>query len=546
MNKGKIISGLIAITLALVPAAALAQGEMSVEVESSVTCDAATLLATFSGGTIPYELNWSFGDTDTLLQEGVEISPVVVDHQYPEPGAYDWTLTLTDAGEGADETSGLIVIDGPAVSLDSVPFPPIIFLDGSVDFTANVEGGVAPYSYAWDLDGDGTFDLEGADDQASFSYSEPGKVLVTVVVTDDCGLSGEATLPVVVLDPEAEACHPMAQRIADAVNTLFPSQAETLYTCEDIFAIFEGALTGSQVGFGRLWHAYKLSLTIEELTWEEIRDWHLDSNGWGLLVQLDRFADSLDQFGIRELVDLVLSGEASVGDIRHAARSVIRYEADFEDALTRILDGASPGELGRFYRTAQDLELDAAALDEYLEAGYSLQELSHAARVAERTESDWTQIAEAHAAGHSWGAIGQAQRLAGEGEDWMTVLENGIRETRKQIREQARTERSENRDQATADRLAAQYDTTPEQVLALYYDQCGEKWNCVRQELRNGSQTQGGDQDAKTAARLARQYGIPEGEVWALFDGSCSSDWNCVRQTLRESYGPGGGPKKND
>jgi hypothetical protein len=499
MRSNRAISGLIAITLLLIPAAALAQGEISVGVDTSVDCNVATLQATVSGGVSPYDLQWDFGDMDTLLQEGVAV-PVPVDHTYPQQGLYDWVLTVQDVEETTAEASGMIVIDGPSVILNSVPFPPILFLDGgeaSVDFTAQVAGGEAPYSYTWDMDGDGLSDPGGDNGQASFTYTEPGKYQATVLVTDDCGLTGEASLPVVVIDPDAEACHPMAQRIADAVNTLFPSQAEQLYTCEDIYAIFDGALTGSQTGFGRLWHAYKLSLTIEELTWEEIRDWHLDSNGWGLLVQLDRFAESLDQIGVRELVDLVLSGEVSVGDIRHAVRSVLRYEADFEDALARIEAGVSPGELGRFYRTAQDLSLDPAALDEYLAAGYSLQELSHAARVADRTGSDWIEVSEAHASGYSWGAIGQAQRLAGEETDWTTVLENGIRETRKQIREESRTERNENREQAVAERIAAQYDSTPEQVLGLY-------------------------------------------------NGVCDQDWSCVRAALRESSGRGGGPKKND
>jgi len=278
----------------------------------------------------------------------------------------------------------------------------------------------------------------------------------------------------------------MAQRIADAVNTLFPNQAETLYTCEDIFAIFQGSLTGSQVGFGRLWHAYKLSQTMEELTWEEIRDWHLAGNGWGLLVQLDRFAATLEQVGLNELVDRVLSGEASVGDIRHAVRAVVRYEADFEDALARLGDGMTPGELGQLYRTAQELGVEPNALDQYLTDGVSLAELNHASRLASRRGSDWQEVVEAHSAGQSWGAINQAQRLADGETDWMTVLESGLKEVRGQEREEAQTERALSRNE-------------------------------------------------KTAARLANQFAVSESEVWALFNGSCTGDWGCVRSALRQS-----------
>ena len=338
----------------------------------------------------------------------------------------------------------------------------------------------------------------------------------------------------------------MAQRIADGVNTLFPDQAGDLYTCEDIFGMFRGSLTGSQLGFGRLWHAYKLAATIQDLTWEEIRDWQLDGNGWGGLVQLNRFADLLEEHGIRDLVGLVVGGEASITDIRHSVRSVLRYEANFDDALARLGDGMSPGELGRFYSTAQDLGLDPDQLDSYLADGSSLQELSHAARLGERSGSDWTQIAEAHAAGYSWGEIGQAQRMS-EGGDWMSTLDTGTRETRDLLREEDRTEREQKRVDRTAEQLAARYVIAEQEVLDLYNGECAQDWGCVRKELRNPTLTSAvSDQEQKTAARLAKQYGVNETVVWSLFDGSCGGSWSCVRAELRGESGHGGGPKPKD
>ncbi|MCH7567722.1 MAG: PKD domain-containing protein, partial [Nitrospirae bacterium] len=391
-------------------------------------------------------------------------------------------------------------------------FPILVGLENgqaTVNFSAVVTGGKESDTFTWNFDG--VEDQDGAA-EASFTYLAAGKYLASVRVTDvECGLIGEDTLPVIVIDPEQEACHPMAQRIADGVNTLYPWQADDLYTCEYIYGIFRGALTGSQVGFGRMWHAYYLAQTIQDLTWEEIRDWHLDGNGWGGLVQLDRFAELLEQYGIRELVDLVVSGEATIGEIRHSIRSVLRYEADFEDALARLGDGMSPGELGRFYKTTQALELDPTQLDGYLESGHSLQELIHAARFAERSNLDWTQVVEAHAAGHSWGEIGQAQRLA-DGEDWMSVLDTGIRETREQLREEDRTEREQERTDRTAEQLAARYELNAQEVLDLYNGvACEQDWGCVRKALRDPAQSETvSDQDQKTALRLASQYGVSE------------------------------------
>jgi len=487
MRNSRLFTTIAAISIALTPVSALAAGELEVLVEVSVTCDVATFQAgVVEGVSSSYTFDWDFGDLETLTLVNQTANPGPVVHPYPSAGEYDWSLSVMDDGEGTGEASGTVLIDGPIVTLSSDPFPPLLVLQGgtaTANFTAVVEGGLAPYDYAWDLDGDGLADLEGSPGPASFTYTEAGKYQASVLVVDECGLAGEASLPVVVIDPEAEACHPMAQRIADAVNTLFPNQAGTLYTCEDIFAIFQGSLTGSQVGFGRLWHAYKLAQTMEDLTWEEIRDWHLAGNGWGLLVQLDRFADTLDEVGLRELLDRVLSGEASVGDIRQAVRAVVRYEVDFEDALARLADGASPGELGRLYRTAQDLGVEPNALDQYLTDGVSLAELNHASRLASRTGSDWQQVLEDHASGQSWGEINQAERSANS--DGTSNSERGPKDDREQPQGEAPEEREATRDQ-------------------------------------------------KMATRLAKQFGINESEVWVLFSGTCAGDWGCVRSTLRQ------------
>jgi hypothetical protein len=481
MRNSQLFTAIAAISIALTPVSALADGELEVQVNVSVDCDLATFQAGVIGGVSPYTFDWDFGDSEILIEQGEAAPSDPVEHTYPAAGEYAWSLSVMDSG------GGTVFIDGPIVTLSSDPFPPLLVLEGgtaTANFTAVVEGGLAPYSYAWDLNGDGQTDQEGDTGAASFAYTAAGKFQASVLVVDACGLAAEDALPVIVTDPEAEACHPVAQRIADAVNTLFPSQAESLYTCEDILAIFQGSLTGSQVGFGRLWHAYKLSQTMEELTWEEMRDWHLAGNGWGLLAQLDRFAGTLKQVGLRELVDRVLSGESSVGDIRHAVRAVVRFEADFEDALARLADGSSPGELGRLYRTAQNLGVEPSALDQYLTDGATLQELNHASRLASRTGSDWQQVLQAHAAGQSWGEINRAQHSANS--ESISDAETSPNDEHDQLREKAQGERDANRDQ-------------------------------------------------KMAARLAGQFGVNESEVWAIFDGFCSGDWGCVRSALRQS-----------
>ena len=549
MTNRRLLLLLITIALALIPVSTLAQTGLSVTVDTSVTCDWATFTASVGGGSGPYILSWDFGDSEMQVDSGIDSFQFEVKHVYPDSGTFDWELVAMDTNSGLGGAIGSVEIDGPVVTLSSSPFPPLLVLENGeamADFAAEVMGGVEPYIFMWDLDGDGAFEPGEESETASFTYSKPGKYQVTVLVMDDCGLSGEATLPVVVIDPDEDACHQMAQRIADGVNTLFPDQAGDLYSCEDIFGMFLGDLTGSQLGFGRLWHAYKLAETIQDLTWEEIRDWHLDGNGWGGLVQLNRFADLLGEHGIRDLVGLVVGGEASVNDIRHSIRSVMRHEADFEDALARLGEGMSPGELGRFFLTAQELELEPDQLDSYLAAGSSIQELSHAARLGERSDSDWVQIAEAHAAGYSWGEIGQAQRLSESG-DWTSALEIGISETRDLLRESDQTEREQERIDRTAEQLSGQHGIAVQEILDLYHGECSEQWNCVRKGLRNGSESQSySDQDQRTASRLSSQYGADESEVWSLFNGSCAGSWSCVRAEFRGDSGHGGGPKPKD
>jgi PKD repeat protein len=458
MSNRQLRSAALAFVLLLIPAAALAQTELGVTVTTANPCSVATFSVNVEGGTGPYTLDWAFGDGETAQEAEVVSFPHETSHTYAAQGDYPWSVLVIDLDGLAGSAEGMISLAGPAVTLSSEPFPPLVSLEGgqaTVQFTALVAGEPDSLSYAWDLDGDGAPDA-GADptsNTASFTYTTAGKHQATVTVTDGCGFVSSDTLTVLVEDPEAVACHPMAQRIADAVNALFPNQAEQLYTCEDIFDIFTGGLTGSQVGFGRLWHAYKLTQTMEDLTWEEIRDWHLDGNGWGLLVQLDRYAEAAGDVGLAQLVGMVVGGEASVHDIRAALRTAVHYGVSFEDALATVANGATPAQ------------------------------------------------------------IGQAQRLAGEGGDWQAVLETGLKETRQQLREQRKEERSQERnrghgpaqegepdeelgpeepgtdnhqgqDQHTAERLAQQFGVSVAEVTALYDGSCGGDWSCVRAQLR--------------------------------------------------------------
>ena len=543
MHLKRILIPAVVFLLLLPLGAVLANDDLTVEFEQESSCSDVAYTIDVLDGLGPYLLTVDFGDGDDPLAEEVLVFPFESSHVYPAQGEYEFSIKVTDSGGLEGEWEELILIEGPQVTLESEPSPPLLTLEAgeaTANFTAAVNGAVDELTFAWDLDGDGNDEeLDPTSNTASFTYIDPGNYEARVTVTDGCGFSESDTLTVVVLDPDEtdesdQVCHPTAQRIADAVTSLFPDQlAEKIYSCEEIFAFFRGELTGSQLGFGRMWRAYKMALMIDELTWEDILDWHLQGTGWGLLNQLDKFADALDEVSITELIDLIKSGENTVQDIRSALRAVLRNEADFEDALARIASGISSGELNQFYRLAQSAGLEPVELDSYLAEGASLSELRHAIKFSESSGGSWEEIIAAHNAGHGWGAIKQAYRLADESTDAGAILELGAQEYRRQLREEESEARSVEREEQVASRIAQQMDIDEAAVWAAYAD-CDENWSCARKQLREQASSEStNDRDGRTASRLAAQFSVSEDQVWEQYR-KCNANWGCVRSYFRD------------
>jgi len=539
MRTRTVTVGLLILGLLATPVAASAQEPPSVDVTVEATCDAVTFGVTIQGGTPPYVISFDYGDGI------VEVGAVggAFTHVYTASGEYEWSVLAADALEAEATAGGNVEVTFPSINLTSEPFPPLLTLmDGQAgaSFTAQVEGGLPPYTYAWA--GDGLVGQELSGPTADGLYTEAGEYQVAVEVIDSANCPASASLSVVVIDPEEDpetACHPTALRIAEAVSGIFPTQAERTYTCEDILAIFNGEVFGFQVGFGRMWHAYQLTQVIDDLTWEQIRDWHLDGGGWGGLLQLDRFADLLEEHSLLDLMELIASEEHTLGDIRTAVRAVTRYDADFEDALARMEAGASTGELGQFYRLAQELGEDPLVLDGYLEEGASLSDLRHAAGLADRLGTTWIEIMDARGESNGWGDIAQAYRMAGDGYSAEDILAIGVHEFRSQEREQDRAERQSEMNTRTAERLADQFGVDLAEVTGLFNGDCAQSWGCVRDRLRDQSQA-GSTRTQRNAAQIAEQYGRSVDEVLSVFNGACAGSWSCVRSHFRDLSRSGG------
>lgn len=472
MTVPRALSLSLLLGLLLLPSAGVAaQGGVEVGVTASATCAEAQFTVTVSGLEDAVDLVWEFGDGEALSEQGVLTFPHPVTHTYPAAGAYGWLVTVNTAGESPEvvSASGTLQI-GPMLALTSDPFPPLLTLtDGaaSVLLKTQVEG-APPIALAWDLAGAAASEAGDAS-SVQATYSQAGKYTASVTATDACGLTASEALTLVVVDPTAEACQPAAQRIAEAANALFPFQGESLYTCEDILALFRGEALGDQIGFGRMWHAIKLAQTIPDLTWEDILDWHLDQGGWGALVQLNRMVGVLEDVSLAQLIERIQTQQTTVQQVREALRLAVRYDAPFEQTLQALEAGASVGAWKQAYRASDALGLTPEDILGYAEAGSSPQEIRRAQQVAEATGQDWTLLLQAHAGGESWGQLKQAAEGSTE-----TAPEAGLPD--------AQTQPGQHQSR-TAERLAAQFHVSVETVMGLYQEACAADWNCVHSRL---------------------------------------------------------------
>jgi PKD repeat protein len=131
---------------------------------------------------------WDFGDGTT--GGGVDVT-----HSYSAAGSYQVTLTVTDDGGLSDSAAQSVQVDLPGTNL-----PPTAVISGPagglVGETLSFSGSGSSdsdgriVSYAWDL-GDGI--TGGGGITVTHSYSATGSYTVTLAVTDNGGLTGQAT-----------------------------------------------------------------------------------------------------------------------------------------------------------------------------------------------------------------------------------------------------------------------------------------------------------------------------------------------------------------
>jgi PKD repeat protein len=157
-----------------------------------------TFTSTVSGGNPPYTYAWDVdgdGVTDCDTPECT--------HSYP--AIYEGTvgLTVTDDTDDQECSAKLFISDAWAVCtpivVDFAVDPNPASTDEVVTLISTVSGGNPPYTYAWDVDGDGVTDCDTPD--CTHSYPTPYDGDVELIVTDSRGCSAERSSEKVTVVP---------------------------------------------------------------------------------------------------------------------------------------------------------------------------------------------------------------------------------------------------------------------------------------------------------------------------------------------------------
>src|SRR5881296_2580796 len=146
-----------------------------------------SLTAIASGGVPPYTYSWNFGD-------GASGTGRTTTHTYTAVGNYSLILTAHDSASGsAVFTQAVRIVPILPLAASFTASPTIPDAGQTVTFTATALGGKNPYSYSWNLSGNGK-----TGNPVSQSF-ESGTHVISLVVTDSAGTSAISSESLVVL-----------------------------------------------------------------------------------------------------------------------------------------------------------------------------------------------------------------------------------------------------------------------------------------------------------------------------------------------------------
>src|SRR4051812_29907699 len=195
-----------------------------------------------SGDPTPYSATVAWGDGQSSAGQIVVICgdcdppffEVRGTHTYANPGTYQTTVTISENGSGSSIVHGTATVGGqgqpppaPGVTTASFAEPPIARPKTPTTFNASTSTGEG-LSYAWDFDGDGSFETStGSNPRSDHVFPKPGDVHVGVRVTGSKGGAVTHFEDVHVAEPPtARAVVPRKMRRGRAVRFSLPTTTD--------------------------------------------------------------------------------------------------------------------------------------------------------------------------------------------------------------------------------------------------------------------------------------------------------------------------------
>ena len=184
-------------------------------------------------GDAPIFYFWNFGGAGT--QGGTDTNPTFL---YDQVGDYTVSLLVSNAS-GNDTASIPVAVNPPCdvVAITGLTSDSPVGLGEAMHFTATVTG-TQPITYAWDLSGAGSgTGLDGP--TPTFTYTEAGAYIVTLVVTNACGTDSDFIV-VAVTGSSATGANsmfipstPPVSEITTLTTGIIPSNAVAAYAWND-------------------------------------------------------------------------------------------------------------------------------------------------------------------------------------------------------------------------------------------------------------------------------------------------------------------------
>jgi PKD repeat protein len=179
---------------------------------TGISCQFTDASSDSDGAIASYD--WSFGDGE----ESGEQSP---QHDFAATGTYTVSLTVTDDQDATTTTTQQVSVVKPNVAPTAGFTPTCTYLDCTFDSTSTDSDGTVD-GFEWDF-GDGTPHDTTSGAHASYTFAMPGTYNVTLVATDNQGLTDDVTTTITVVGAPAPSTVNFVASVVNQGNVTTPN-----------------------------------------------------------------------------------------------------------------------------------------------------------------------------------------------------------------------------------------------------------------------------------------------------------------------------------